>query len=182
MVGSVFKSGWIDCPMEWNQPELAAQFNALRSLRSVVYKALTTAREAGSLGSFIEAQVGVATNSEQLYGLMNRFNELSRWEGETKDYNLSDIFIVPRTSVQLVGDMSDGIMGSELGEGVKMYSEEGEVEWGGERCPVRVTVWRAEAVGMHKCPRCWLWSSDCENHLCLRCKQVETNNDSTYCV
>ena len=182
MVGSVFKSDWIDCPVEWNQPELAAQFYALRSLRSVVYKALSTAREAGLLGSFAEAQVGVVTNSKQLYGLLERFNKLSRWEGETKDYNLSDIFIVPHTSVQLVSDVSDGVQPSELGEVVKVYSEQGEVEWGGEMCPVKVSVWRAEAVGMHKCPRCWLWSSERENQLCLRCKQVETNTDSTYCV
>ena len=173
--GSVFKGGWVECPAEWTQPQLAAEFNALRSLRSLVYRSLTTAREAGSIGSFLEAQVRVTTPSEQLYALLNRFNENSRWEGERRDYSLSDVLIVPRTFVAFEGDSGVSCVGvGELGEGVRVYSEEGEVEWAGEGCPVRVCVWRAEEAGKHKCPRCWLWVSDSKNKLCTRCKQVES--------
>ena len=162
----------MECPSEWQQPELAAQFDTIRSLRSVVYKVLSSAREAGSLRSFTEAQVGVVTNSVDLYNLLKRLCESSR--ADSGNYTLSDILIVSRSSVEF----GDSVSGGECREGVStVHSEEGEVAWRGERCRVGVAVWRAEEKGRHKCPRCWLWTADNRDQLCQRCTRVHTQTE-----
>ena len=176
--GSVFKSGWLDCPSEWHQPQLAAEFDAIRSLRSLTYKVLSSAREAGSVRGFTEAEVEIVTDSEELFVLLQRYAGYSRRgrnreeenKSENSNYSLSDIFIVSRVSVEL----SDSV-GSE-GRGrdeVRVYSDEGCVEWGGEECRVSVRVWRAEEKGHYKCPRCWLWTASSSDQLCQRCRDVE---------
>ena len=71
-------------------------------------------------------------------------------------------------------ELSDSV-GSE-GRGrdeVRVYSDEGCVEWGGEECRVSVRVWRAEEKGHYKCPRCWLWTASSSDQLCQRCRDVE---------
>ena len=164
--GGVFKSGWMDCPSEWNQPTLAAEFDAIRSLRSLVYKALSSACNAGSLRSFTESQVGITTDSEQLYRLLEKYSSKDMSEGEEREgYGLSDVFIVSRATVELGG----GGVGSGVGS---VFCEDGEVVWGGKRCQVSVEAWRAEEMGKHKCPRCWLWTANSQDQLCLRCSHV----------
>ena len=169
--GGVFKSGWIECPSEWNQPHLAAEFETIRSLRSLVYKALSAARDSSALRSFTEAQVGVVTDSEQLYELLKKYCNDTRERGEREGYSLGDIFIVSRATVELGGG------GVREGEGGgRVFCEDGEVVWGGERCPVSVGAWLAEERGMHKCPRCWLWTAESQEQLCLRCSRVHRHS------
>ena len=163
--GGVFKGDWIDCPTEWTQPDLAEEFQAIRSLRALVYKSLSLARETGSLRNFTEAQVGVATDSESLYTLLRKYGDDWREGGEREGYSLADLFIVSRARVELGSDGA-GVWG----EGVRC--EDGEVVLGGEGCGVRVGVWRAEERGRHKCPRCWLWTAETRDQLCFRCAHV----------
>ena len=158
----------MECPLHWHQPTLAAEFETLRSLRSLVNKALSAARDAGSLRSFTEAHVGVATSSEQLYRLLEKYSSKDLSGGEEREgYGLGDIFIV---SLATVGLGSGGV-GKE-GAG-RVFCEDGEVVWGGERCGVSVEVWRAVETGKHKCPRCWLWTAGSADQLCLRCAHVQ---------
>ena len=166
----MFKGGWIDCPLDWTRPELATKFETLRSLRSLVYRPLSAAREAGDLRSFTEAEVGVATDSEELYSLMRKYCESVSERGERERYSLADIFIVSRVTVEPSCEAGEE---SRHCEGVKrVYSESGEVVWGGDRCRVNVRVWRAGEKGRHKCPRCWLWTAVRPDQLCLRCQHV----------
>lgn len=167
-LGSVFKSDWIDCPTEWYHPHLAAEFDTIRSVRSIAYKALSSARDSGSLRSFTEAEVGVVTDSDKLLGLLQKHTDTSTREGCKSNYNLHDIFIVSDLSVGMGDCVRRG------GEGVTVYSGDGEVVWEGEKCQVGVGVWRAEERGKHKCPRCWLWTSASRDQLCQRCTSVET--------
>lgn len=168
LLGSVFKSGWIDSPSEWYQPQLAAEFDTIRSIRSIAYKALSSARDGGSLRSFTEAEVNVVVNSEKLLRLLQKYSDTSTGEGYKTNYSLRDIFIVSQLSVK----MGEGVR--RRGEEVTVYSEEGEVVWKGENCQVEVEVWRAEERGKYKCPRCWLWIAVGRDQLCQRCTNVET--------
>ena len=173
----MFKSGWIDCPTEWHQPQLADEFDTIRSLRTLVNKTLSSAHKAGSLRSFTEAEVAVVTDSERLYSLLQKYSESSRREEDKNYYNLSNIFIVSHSSVELCDSVSGGEWERGGWEGVTVYSGEGEVVWGGERCGVGVQVGRAEERGYHKCPRCRLWTASGKDQLCQRCTHVHTQTE-----
>jgi len=63
---SVFQAGWVTVPEAWHQPDLAAKWEALRTVRTEVNKALEQARTAKLIGSSLEAKVYLVTTDEQL--------------------------------------------------------------------------------------------------------------------
>ena len=188
--GSVFKSGWLDCPPEWHQPKLAAEFDTTRSVRSLAYKVLSSARDDGTIRSFTEAEVAIATDSTKLAALLKKYAAFSRKESKEEgrvggeglrgkreggcygyEYSLSDIFIVSSLSVHLESSDCEGEGERGLG-GVKVYRGLGEVLLEGERSQVRVSTWRREERGWCKCPRCWLWTRASGDEFCERCAHV----------
>ena len=150
----------------------------IRSVRSLAYKVLSSARTDGAIRSFTEAEVAIATDSTQLAALLKKYAKYSRKPRGTGEggchgyeYSLSDIFIVSSLSVQsedtdCVGEGEGGL------KGVKVYREQGEVLVGGERCQLGVSTWRREERGWCKCPRCWLWTRAGCDELCERCTRV----------
>ena len=186
----MFKSGWLDCPPEWHQPKLAAEFDTTRSVRSLAYKVLSSARDDGTIRSFTEAEVAIATDSTKLAALLKKYAAFSRKESKEEgrvggeglrgkreggcygyEYSLSDIFIVSSLSVHLESSDCEGEGERGLG-GVKVYRGLGEVLLEGERSQVRVSTWRREERGWCKCPRCWLWTRASGDEFCERCAHV----------
>lgn len=54
---SVFEAGWVKLDDEWQQPELATQWEQLRTIRTEVNKVLEQARAEKAIGSSLEAKV-----------------------------------------------------------------------------------------------------------------------------
>ena len=203
----MFKSGWLECPLQWHNPQLASEFEILRTVRALTNKALSLARSEGAIRSFTEAGVAVATDSASLATLLKKYTAHSgqefRGEGEEAgrreqegygdlktasseknricraEYSLSDIFIV--SSLSVMHDPSTGVEETgrreERGRST-VFEEEGEVVVGGEGCRVRVGVWRREEEGWDKCPRCWLWRRASGDQLCTRCTHVLAEPES----
>ena len=71
----MFKCDWPECPSEWEQPELAAEFETLRSVRAVCNKALDIARSEKAIRSSLEASVTITTDSPHLLSLLTKHEE-----------------------------------------------------------------------------------------------------------
>ena len=164
--GSVFKSGWMECPTEWYQPSLAREFQLLRSVKDVSNKVLETARLDGAIRSSLEAELTLKTNSEHLTCLLSEHlhkSDTTTAESTSDDsvkFSLADLLIVSK--VTLNEEVCDR-------EG---YSVSEEVDCGGEMVGVQALVRQALRSGKHKCPRCWKWTNLSEGVLCSRCQLV----------
>ena len=63
---SVFESGWVKIEEQWQNPELAASWNTLRTIRTEVNKVLEQARVEKMIGSSLEAKVLLYVPNEEL--------------------------------------------------------------------------------------------------------------------
>ena len=165
--GSVFKSGWVEPPQQWHQPELATEFELLRSVKDISNKVLETARIEGAIKSSLEAELTLGSNSVQLSDLLSKHLH-GPLDDRTNEFSLSDLLIV--SNVNLVSERE----WLETQEPCHTISE--LVDTRGEMVEVKVVVRQASRSGKHKCPRCWKWTSSVEGGLCLRCDGVMNNN------
>ena len=163
-IGSVFKSGWMECPPEWHQPSLAREVELLRSIKDVSNKVLETARLDGAIRSSLEAELTLKTNSEQLTNLLSKHLCEVESTSDAVEFSLADLLVVSKVTLdeeEVVGDR-DGC-----------YSISEEVDCDGEMVGyVEVLVRRASRSAGHKCPRCWKWTAISEGALCSRCQAV----------
>jgi isoleucyl-tRNA synthetase len=77
---SVFQAGWVRLEDEWQQPELATQWEQLRTIRTEVNKVLEQARAEKAIGSSLEAKVLLYVPDVELrqqLQAMNPVNSLS---------------------------------------------------------------------------------------------------------
>lgn len=163
-IGSVFKSGWMECPPEWHQPSLAREVELLRSIKDVSNKVLETARLDGAIRSSLEAELTLKTNSEQLTNLLSKHLCEVESTSDAVEFSLADLLVVSKVTLneeEVVGDR-DGC-----------YSISEEVDCDGEMVGyVEALVRRASRSARHKCPRCWKWTAFSEGALCSRCQAV----------
>ena len=165
----MFKSGWIDCPPEWHQPDLASDFDILRSVKAVSNRVLETARTDGTIRSSLEAELTLTSNSQYLTDLLSKHlhESLGSYTGseyEQIEFSLADILIVSK--VNLTAD--EEIASNE--KSCHCVSE--AVNCDGKMVEVKALVMPASTSGKHKCPRCWKWTSMLEETLCSRCELV----------
>ena len=154
--GSVFKAGWMTPPSQWLQTELAADFEAIRAIRNVTNRILETARSEKAIGSSLEAQMAIQTDSVILDSLLGTHRE-----GTGVEFSLADILLV-----------SDVTLDSNPALPNTRFSGTDEVDYRGDACEVKVSVWPAAEAGMHKCGRCWKFTSHAPDTLCQRCQHV----------
>ena len=159
--GSVFKSGWRDCPENWHSPQLASEFLALRQVRDVCNKSLDLARSDQVIGSALEAKLTITTNSSRLAVLVSEMFVQRGAEGEA-NYSLADFLTV---SEAVVAHCLEGALGEP-----SPHTAEGSVNLNGTTgSSVHVSVRKAE---LHKCPRCWRHLAASSGDLCKRCDSV----------
>ena len=162
--GSVFKSGWMECPPEWHQPSLAREVELLRSVKDVSNKVLETARLDGAIRSSLEAELTLKTNSEQLTNLLSKHLCEVESTSDAVEFSLADLLVVSKVTLneeEVVCDQ-DGC-----------YSISEKVDCDGEMVGVEVLVRRVLRSGRHKCPRCWKWTAVSDGVLCSRCQAVQ---------
>ena len=167
--GSVFKSGWLECPPEWHQPSLAREVDTLRSVKDVTNKVLETARLDGAIGSSLEAELTLTTNSEPLTSLFSKQHlcevDSMATKGDAVEFSLADLLTVSKVTVR---DSEK----DEVSDRDGCYSISEEVDCGGELTRVGAVVRQASRSGKHKCPRCWKWTCTGDGELCSRCQLV----------
>ena len=100
----MFKSGWIDCPPEWHQPDLASDFDILCSVKAVSNKVLETAQTDGTIRSSLKAELTLTSNSQYLTDLLLRHLHESSGsctgsEHEQIEFSLVDILIVSKVNL-----------------------------------------------------------------------------------
>ena len=144
--------------LEWFQPDLAVEFEMIRSVRDICNKALDRARSDKAIKSSLEADATIVSSSSQLTSLLGQHNSPNTLS-DSIEFSLSDILLVSATSL------------SER-EPSGCYVVRDRVECGEEMVEVGVCVWPSEKS---KCPRCWKHTSSGEGVLCDRCSMVENN-------
>ncbi len=160
--GSVFKSGWMECPPEWHQPSLARDTERLRSVKDVSNKVLEIARLDGTIKSSLEAELTLKTNSEHLSNLLCKHLYEADSTSDAVEFNLADLLIVSKVTLS-----EEGVCDQDHG-----YTVSEELDYDGEMVKVEALVRHASRSGKHKCPRCWKWTSISEGALCSRCQAV----------
>jgi isoleucyl-tRNA synthetase len=157
---SVFQAGWIQLEDQWQQPDLATQWQYLRQLRTEVNKVLERARAEKAIGSSLEAKIllWVPEAQQQLLEALNPANTLG---GNGVD-DLRYLFLV--SQVELLTTLAPL-------EGLKYqhYLE-----------PEQIGIGMTDADGQ-KCDRCWNYStqvgrSPADPLLCERCVEALAGN------
>lgn len=162
--GSVFKSGWMDSPPEWFQPNLASDFELLHSIKDVSNKVLENARIDGIIGSSLEAELIIKTKSQYLTNILSRHLPETGdvTPSESVEFSLADLLIVSKA--ELTGD--------EVSDQENRHSVCEEVDCCGEKVEVQAFVTPVSKSGRYKCPRCWKLTSLSGLAVCSRCDTV----------
>ena len=169
----MFHSTLQESPGEWTDPQLAKQFELLRSIISISNRALEKSRVAKQIRSSLEARVTIHTNSEEIMSTLCSLAELQSTENSI-EFSLADFLIVSEVSM---ATMQDAVFGG--GE-----NEEGVVRWCGEQeeKDFAVQVMATPISGRGKCPRCWKWvcpeEKEGTEELCERCRMAEDASET----
>lgn len=149
---SVFESGWVKLEEQWQNPELAASWTTLRSIRNEVNKVMEQARTEKMIGSSLEAKVLLYVANAQLREYLASLNPQDSLSGNRVD-ELRYLFLA--SQVELL-DTPEAIKASK-------YSFETD----------NLSVGIVKADG-EKCDRCWNYSTlvgTIQEHptICERC-------------
>ncbi|KAF9968381.1 hypothetical protein BGZ73_000139, partial [Actinomortierella ambigua] len=149
---SIFRTGWLDLPEEWNNEALVEDFRVLKHLRQEANQLLEQARTAKMIRSSLEAvlEVQVPVQETALLTLTEEYKDL-----------LAKLFIT--SDVTLVKDSGKG---DTVKDGEEVFIREVMIPRVGT-CKLV-----ARKAPLHKCPRCWKYVSESEGHLCTRCEPV----------
>ncbi|KAF9179541.1 hypothetical protein BGZ51_006846 [Haplosporangium sp. Z 767] len=158
---SVFRTGWFKVPESWNDMALREEFQVVRQLRVEVNQLLEQARSAKVIGPSLEATLEIQlplngvegeASSEKEQALLNRVVEIYA-NDFSKFFIISEVK-VSRMSVSSVAD-----------EGY-VFSKSVTLPLAGT---CRLVVQKSS---LHKCPRCWTFTSTEQDLLCDRCTSV----------
>ncbi|KAF9217707.1 hypothetical protein BGZ59_000625 [Podila verticillata] len=152
---TVFRSGWLDAPETWNDQALRDEFAVLKQLRAEVNQLLEQARTAKVIRSSLEAVIeiqlpGTSESSENKLALSRLVHSYA--DDLKKLFITSDVTITKNSTSQspeedvYVRDVLLPRVGS-----------------------CKLVMHKAE---LHKCPRCWTFTSPAQDTLCPRCGPV----------
>ncbi|KAI7822208.1 isoleucyl-tRNA synthetase [Gamsiella multidivaricata] len=174
---SVFLSGWLDAPESWNDLQLRDEFSVLKHLRSEANQLLEQARTAKVIRSSLEATVEIQmieskTGADQeqeeeqrISGNRGNTDNLGSLSQVLESYadDLKKLFITSDVTITGCGAGS-----SDIAE------EDGENVFVREVLVPRLGLCRMvlRKATMHKCPRCWTFTSPEADTLCPRCEPV----------
>jgi isoleucyl-tRNA synthetase len=159
---TVFRSGWLDAPEEWNNVALREEFQVVKQLRVEVNQLLEQARAAKLIGpsseATVEIQLSTGTNEDSgvLADIVDRYTE-----------DFSKLFI---TSAVTVTRVSSTFAAAEEAEVVTFTRDVEMPKVGSCRLVVRRST-------LNKCPRCWSLVSLAQDTLCTRCQTVVDSLD-----
>ncbi|ANB14100.1 isoleucine--tRNA ligase ISM1 [Sugiyamaella lignohabitans] len=142
---SPFKAGWFNVPEEWHNADLEADFETLMKLRGLVNNVMEEGRGDKNVRSSLGSSVFLTVDdSSSLYEKLQEYRPF-----------LEELFIT--SSVQLNSPIPDNLEWSYQSTATIADSD------------ITVTV---GPPALHKCPRCWQFTSEHESELCHRCEDV----------
>lgn len=151
---TVFRSGWLDAPETWNDQTLRDEFAVLKQLRAEVNQLLEQARTAkvirSSLEAVVEIQLPPGTElSENKLALSNLVHSYAD--------DLKKLFITSDVTITKVSSQSpeDDVYVRDV-----LLPRVGSC---------KLVMRKAQ---LHKCPRCWTFTSPTQDTLCSRCGPV----------
>ncbi|KAF9284139.1 hypothetical protein BGZ68_004889 [Mortierella alpina] len=159
---SVFRSGWFKTVEVWNNASLREDFAVVKQLRVAVNQLLELARAAKVIGPSLEATVHIQllTHSDAAESGPSALEQIV----DSYADDLAKIFITSAVSVSKGGHGGSAVDEEEASSGV--FARELTLPQVGS---CRLEVQRA---ALHKCPRCWTFSSKDQDGLCARCAPV----------
>ena len=183
---SIFHSGMYRPPDEWHQPALAADWSAVRSIRSEVNRLLERCREDKVIGSTLQAQVTLTVSPmSPLFDILSRIDleQASGYHAQQQGGScaaaaaataleagmggLSDV-LISSTCILQSPDTAKGVAStqSSFSSDFEVVVREGA---GQEMVPIHVEVSRMKKY--EKCPRCWKHTMhpDAHSDTCARC-------------
>ncbi|CAO3572387.1 unnamed protein product [Mortierella alpina] len=160
---SVFRSGWLDAPETWNDVKLREEFSILKQLRGEANQLLEQARSAKVIRSSLEATVEIqvldsdskdeGSSSPLLGPLVESYrDDLKRL------FITSDVSVSRRSSAEAAQEVTEG--------DASVFVRDVLIPRVGS---CRMVMRKAT---MHKCPRCWTFTSPEVDTLCGRCGPV----------
>ncbi|KAF9581664.1 hypothetical protein BGW38_001232 [Lunasporangiospora selenospora] len=171
---SVFRTGWIDVPEQWNDLTLREEFVVVRFLRTEVNQLLEQARTAKLIGSSLEADVELQFLTSAL-GTKDSLNVnldtkqsleqvVAKYKDDFARYFITSKVKVSREEAGADDDKKD----------TQLYFKR-EVVAPCKDGSCRLIVRRAL---LNKCPRCWTFTSVDQDALCPRCGPVVASLDT----
>ncbi|KAF9432820.1 hypothetical protein BGZ76_010263, partial [Entomortierella beljakovae] len=170
---TVFRSGWLDAPESWNDTQLREEFSVLKHLRGEANQLLEHARTAKMIRSSLEATIEIqlsnpsysddSTQGQKVLSGNNKVEEenqaLLDQLLESYQSDLKKLFItsdVTLTRSQLCRDNAEQTDSSHENKFVRdvLVPRVGSC---------RMVLRKAT---LHKCPRCWTFTSPEEDSLC----------------
>ena len=154
---SVFEAGWFNLEAQWQQPQLSARWQQLRTIRQEANKVLEQARTAKELGSSLEAKVLLHAADLDLRQALTTMNPADAVApGNAHVDELRYLMLVSQVEVL---DSPDALQGLPYNS---------EANWLG------IGVVKADG---HKCNRCWNYSTRVgksaeDPTLCDRCVEA----------
>ncbi|KAG0359788.1 hypothetical protein BG005_000154 [Podila minutissima] len=151
---TVFRSGWLDAPETWNDQALRDEFAVLKQLRAEVNQLLEQARTAKVIRSSLEAVVEIqlppgAESSENKLALSKLVHSYA--DDLKKLFITSDVTITKASSQSPEDDVYvRDVLLPRVGS-------------------CKLVMRKAQ---LHKCPRCWTFTSPAQDTLCPRCGPV----------
>ncbi|NEO05298.1 isoleucine--tRNA ligase [Moorena sp. SIO3I8] len=156
---SVFESGWVKLDEQWKNPELAASWSTLRTIRTEVNKVLEQARAEKMIGSSLDAKVLLYVKDQQLKQRLEAMNPSDSLSGNQVDELR---YLLLASQVELVDSL----------EAIQTAAYRAESE------TIALGVVNAEGL---KCDRCWNYGSKVgtiAEHptICERCNAALAGN------
>lgn len=137
--------------------------------------ALEKARIAKAIRGSLEAQVTIHTDSDAVKSTLHQLSESQ--SANNIEFSLSDLLLVSEATIQRKHFGNEAtIQDSSLPDHKDAFVEEDTVRYHGEEFTVSAVA--TPVSGHGKCPRCWKWACAENEELCVRCMQVEHQNET----
>ena len=126
---SVFQSGWVTLDAQWQQPELAAQWQQLRQIRDEVNKVLEQARAEKAIGASLEAKLLLSVPDAKLRAMLAALNPTDALAGNRVD-QLRYLFLTSQVELLETPDRLKDLKYAAQIEGLGI----GVVDADGQKC------------------------------------------------
>ncbi|KAF9968088.1 hypothetical protein BGZ70_006750 [Mortierella alpina] len=161
---SVFRSGWLDAPETWNDAKLREEFSVLKQLRGEANQLLEQARSSKVIRSSLEATIEIQVLDSDSKDEVSSSPVLGQLVESYRD-DLKKLFITSDASVSRRSSVAEAAQEAMEGDASVFVRDVLIPRVGSCRMVMRKAT-------MHKCPRCWTFTSPEVDTLCGRCGPV----------
>eukprot|EP00040_Diaphanoeca_grandis_P028312 m.163756 g.163756 ORF g.163756 m.163756 type:complete len:1026 (-) comp31304_c1_seq1:167-3244(-) len=164
---SVIKKGWPVLDQAWIQPQLANDWETVRSLRRLTYRAVEAAKQTDTVKTASDAVITVVVPPELADVLDRVVQHSSSGLDQCDNHTLEDIFMCSQFEVQTQTSTVVATDAHLFEDMMKMID--------GTSLTIKVGV---NQTSKHKCPRCWRFASggddggNADVDLCKRCSTI----------